>query len=95
VEYEAWEQKVLDIFLEGDEIQTLPVGYKKLLVVLKWVADHFEVGRKYTEREVNAIIAPHYADYCILRREMVDVGLMDRENGIYWRLEWEMPDLGN
>ena len=91
VAYEAWEKKVLDVFVEGERIQAMPTGYKKRLVVLKWMADHFEQDRRYTEREVNEIIERHHGDYCLLRREMVDVGLMDRENGIYWRLPWQMP----
>lgn len=91
VAYEAWEKKVLDVFVEGEAIQAMPTGYKKRLVVLKWLADHFEQDRRYTEREVNEIIERYHWDYCMLRREMVDGGLMDRENGVYWRLAWEMP----
>jgi DNA-binding transcriptional ArsR family regulator len=91
VAYEAWEKKVLDVFVEGETIQAMPTGYKKRLVVLKWLANHFEQDRRYTEREVNEIIEHHHEDYCMLRREMVDGGLMDRENGVYWRLDWEMP----
>jgi DNA-binding transcriptional ArsR family regulator len=90
VPYEAWEKKVLDVFVEGEAIQAMPTGYKKRLVVLKWLADHFEQDRRYTEREVNEIIEHHHEDYCMLRREMVDGGLMNRENGVYWRLDWEM-----
>jgi DNA-binding transcriptional ArsR family regulator len=91
VAYEAWEKKVLDVFVEGETIQAMPTGYKKRLVVLKWLANHFEQDRRYTEREVNEIIEHHHEDYCMLRREMVDGRLMDRENGVYWRLDWEMP----
>jgi DNA-binding transcriptional ArsR family regulator len=90
VAYEAWEKKVLDVFVEGETIQAMPTGYKKRLVVLKWLANHFEQDRRYTEREVNEIIEHHHEDYCMLRREMVDGGLMNRENGVYWRLDWEM-----
>jgi DNA-binding transcriptional ArsR family regulator len=91
VAYEAWERKILDVFVEGETIQAMPTGYKKRLVVLKWLANHFELGRRYPEGEVSEIIARYHEDYCMLRRELVDSGLMDRENGVYWRLAWEMP----
>ena len=89
VEYEAWEQKVLNTFVEGDRVQAIPTGYKKRLALLKWMADHFEMGREYTEPEVNQIIERHHEDYCLFRREMIETGLMAREGGTYWRLEWD------
>jgi predicted transcriptional regulator len=95
VEYDSWERKVLEAFLEGDQITAIPAGYKKSLAVFKWVANRFEMGRRYTEVEVNEIIERHYEDYCMMRREMVDNGLMARDGRTYWRLEWEMPDLAN
>lgn len=93
LQYENWERKILDNYVDGERIKSLPAGYKKRLVVLKWAADHFEFDRKYSEREVNEIIERHHVDYCTLRREMVEEGLMERSEGVYWRLEWEMPDL--
>ncbi len=93
IQYENWERKILNNYVDGERINTLPSGYKKRLVVLKWVADHFEFERKYSEIEVNEIIEQHHVDYCTLRREMVEEGLMERSEGVYWRLEWEMPDL--
>lgn len=92
VEYSAWEQKVLNTFITEDSIQAVPAGYKKWLVVLKWLADHFEEDRKYTEKEVNAIIQEYYADYCLGRRELVEHGLMTRQDGVYWRIPWQMPE---
>jgi hypothetical protein len=93
VEYEVWERKVLDTFLAGDQIEALPSGYKKRLVVLKWLVNHFEEGVRYTEDEVSATIERHHPDYCTLRRELIMNGLMEREDGEYWRIEWQMPEL--
>lgn len=93
VEYDAWEQKVLSNFLEGKRIKAIPTGYKKRLVVLKWLVNHFEEGVRYGETEVNGIIENHHPDYCSLRREFITNGLMERENGVYWRIEWQMPEL--
>ena len=93
VEYDAWERKVLSNFLEGDRIKAIPVGYKKRLAVLKWLVNHFEEGVRYSETEINEIIETHHPDYCTLRREFITNGLMERENGVYRRIEWQMPDL--
>ena len=91
--YQTWERKVLDNFIDGERVNSLPSVYKKRLVVLRWFADHFEPGRKYLEKEVNEIIERHYDDYCTVRREMYEERMMDRAEGIYWRLDWESPNL--
>lgn len=95
VEYDAWERKVLSNFLERDRIKTIPTGYKKRLVVLKWLVSQFVMDVRYPETEVNAIVKRYHSDYCTLRREFVMNGLMDRENGVYWRTEWQMPDFAD
>ena len=92
VEYDAWERKVLHTFLEGDQVKALPMGYKKRLAVLKWLANHFEQGVKYPEQEVNEIITRYYVDYCLIRREFIEEGLMERKDRIYWRVDWQMPE---
>ncbi|MFA7578092.1 MAG: DUF2087 domain-containing protein, partial [Candidatus Muiribacteriota bacterium] len=42
------------------------------------------------EKEVNEIIQKFHEDYCLIRREMVEEGFMDRKDGIYWRREFEI-----
>ena len=93
VEYDLWERKVLDNFLDGGNIKTIPASHKKRLVVLKWLVSYFDEGIQYPEKEVNSIIERHHPDYCTLRREFIINGLMERENDIYWRIKWQMPDL--
>lgn len=95
VEYDLWERKVLDNFLDGGNIKTIPASHKKRLVVLKWLVSYFDEGIQYPEKEVNRIIERHHPDYCTLRREFIINGLMERENDIYWRIKWQMPDLDN
>ena len=93
VEYDLWERNVLDNFLDGGHIKTIPASHKKRLVVLKWLVSYFDEGIQYPEKEVNRIIERHHPDYCTLRREFIINGLMERENDIYWRIKWQMPDL--
>lgn len=90
--FEAWEKKILKSFVRDSRIHAIPVGYKKKLVVLKWLADKFEMGIKYPEKHVNAIINMYHEDHATLRRYLVDFGFMKREEGIYWRINWEMPE---
>lgn len=92
IEYDAWERKVLDVFLEGDRITAIPTGYKKRLVILKWLVSHFEEDVQYSEKQVNEIIQRHNPDYCTFRREFIDNNLMERESGVYWRIAWQMPE---
>lgn len=80
------DQQVLRNFLKDGRLVIIPANRKKLLVVLRWLADQFEVGRQYAEKEVNAIITQYHEDYATLRREMIGHKLMAREKGIYWRL---------
>jgi DNA-binding transcriptional ArsR family regulator len=95
VEFDAWEKKVINNFVKGAQILEIPAGYKKRLVILKWLVDFFEDGRKYTEKEVNEVLSQHHQDFSTLRRELIGNKLMERERGVYWRLVWSMPDLGN
>ncbi len=85
----VWEQKVLQTFLEGDRIKELPSRHKKRLVVLKWLANQFEVGARYSEPEISERLEHYNPDYASLRRYLVDYGLMEREKGVYWRTEPE------
>jgi hypothetical protein len=80
------DDRVLRNYLNEDgRLKTIPSVRKNLIVILKWLAEHFEVGRKYTEKEVNAVILQYHEDYATLRRELIGHQLMQREKGIYWR----------
>jgi hypothetical protein len=87
VEGEAWEKKVLRDFLVNGRLKEIPARPKKRLVVLKWLVDHFERGARYSEAEVNELIKRFHPDYATLRREFIINRLMQRENGVYWRVD--------
>ncbi len=86
MESDAWERKVLKDFFEGVRLKEIPASRKKRTVVLKWLANQFEPGVLYKEGEVNEIIQRHHADASSLRRELIGEKLMQRENGMYWRV---------
>lgn len=86
---DAWERKVLRQSFEGERLKQIPMSRKKRDVVLTWLAGRFEPGRRYPEKELNAIIARHHADYATLRRELINGGWMEREGGVYWLVDGE------
>lgn len=73
------------------KIMALPQKQAKRRLALAYLAEKFEPGRDYTEKEVNALCdAWHtFGDYFVLRRELVDNGFLGREpDGCrYWRRE--------
>ena len=88
---DAWERKVLRDFFDGGRLKEIPASRKKRSVILRWLADRFEVGARYPESAVNATIARHHPDFATLRRELIGAQLMQRENGVYWRVEMPFP----
>ncbi len=85
-EWTAEEAKVLGDFFSNGRLKTIPAQRKKKDIVVRYLAQRFELGRTYTEQEVNFRLLDFHEDYATLRREMVDGKLMRRENGIYERL---------
>lgn len=89
VEGDAWDRKVLRQSFDGDRLKQIPVSRKKRDVVLNWLAGRFAPGVRYIEREVNEIIKRHHEDSATLRRELINGGWMERENGVYWLVDSE------
>ncbi len=88
---DAWERKVLRDFFDGERLKEIPASRKKRAVILRWLADRFEIGAQYPESAVNETIKRHHPDFATLRRELIGAQLMQRENGIYWRVEMPFP----
>lgn len=81
-------RKVLVDYTVGQRLKSIPTKLKKLAVVLVWLATRFEMGRTYTEAEVNAILREHHEDFARLRRELIEAGYLGRERDgrQYWRV---------
>jgi len=80
---EAWERKVLRDFSDGERLKEIPASLKKRQVIVRWLARRFEAGRKYTEPEVNEVLRSYHPDFATLRRELVNMHLLEREGGVY------------
>ena len=79
------EIEVLGRFFSGSRLVTIPGNRSKRLVVLDRLAQEFEPGLRYEEREVNFALQLWHPDYASLRRYLVDEGLLTRAEGVYWR----------
>jgi len=80
------DEAVLRVFVAPDgRLRGVPRRRSKRLVVLDHVARVFEVGRRFSEPEVNAALRAFDDDVAALRRYLVDEGFLSREAGVYWR----------
>ena len=55
------DSQILANFLDGERLMTIPANRKKLLIVLRWLVEKFELDRRYSEKEVSELIALHHA----------------------------------
>jgi hypothetical protein len=60
-------------------IRQIPRQASKLRVILNYLINAFEVGKVYSEKEVNTILKCFNEDVCGLRRDLVDADLLARE----------------
>ena len=80
----AYRKKVIDAFFEYGRLKSIPAQRKKERIVLEEIAKSFEKGKKYSEREVNIIIADYNDDFCTIRRDMISEGILERDKMTYW-----------
>jgi hypothetical protein len=78
-------QPVLRVFVHDGRLAQIPTSHHKRMVVLDWLVQFFEPGRRYTESAVNLIIGQRHPDTAALRRYLVDNDFLDRADGMYWR----------
>lgn len=90
-EWTAEEAEVLARFFTGARLSAIPTQQAKRMVVLERLVQEFEPGIRYEEAEVNFTLQMFYADYAALRRYLIDVGFMDRADGVYWRTGGRYP----
>lgn len=79
------EARILRRYFRGGRLTQIPSQRARLCVVLDRLAQEFDVGSRYSERQVNAILRRFHEDVASLRRFLVDEGFLDRAAGEYWR----------
>jgi len=93
-EPEEREPGSLGRFIRGGRLVAWPAAVADRLLVLNHLAALFEPERRYTEPDVNEVLAAVHADSAAMRRYLVDHGLLKRTHEldnagrsvtIYWR----------
>ncbi len=77
-------------FLDSSgKITQLPQKKKTRVAILTYLSEKFDENRNYTEKEVNTICDQWhtFGDFFLLRRELIDNGLLCRESdgSCYWK----------
>lgn len=85
VDGEAYQKKVLQTFFRRGRLVSIPAQLKKRQIVLEKIAQEFEPGQQYSEREVNMALLDFHDDVATLRRGLIEHGLLVRKAGIYQR----------
>ncbi len=76
---------VLRNFILDGRLVSIPAARGKRRMVLDYLAQSFEPGRVYPERQVNFILGRFHDDFAALRRFLVDEEFLERRGGFYWR----------
>jgi hypothetical protein len=80
---------LLRTFVPDGRLVRLPAKRGRRRLVLEYLAQSFEPGRRFPEREVDAVLRAWCAggevDHVTVRRFLVDEGLLSREHSMYWR----------
>lgn len=78
---------MLRTFVVNGQLTRLPARWKKRMVILRWLVDQLDPDRRYPEQEINDFLRRFYSDVATIRREFIVYRLMDREGGVYWRID--------
>jgi hypothetical protein len=86
------DERTLRRFVGPDgRITTIPAKHTKRLVLLDWLAQDFEPGVRYPERVVDEMLRRRHDDHAALRRYLVEMGFLTREDNVYWRSGGTVP----
>lgn len=87
----------LNKFLDTEgRLTQFPAKKRNKILVLLYLAEKFEEGHNYTEKDINEIIDRYHTfqDKWLLRRELINNGFLDRikDGSKYWKPE-NQPEL--
>jgi hypothetical protein len=73
-------------FWQDGRILRWPAREGRRRLVLSEVVRVFPPSRRMSEAEVDATLRQIWPDHCQLRRALVDYELLNRKDGVYWRV---------
>ena len=78
-------EKIEQFFREDGTLISIPAKSSKRLAVLNRIAGEFSARTKYSEKELNEIVARFHEDTAAIRRYMIENGIMERDReSMYW-----------
>jgi hypothetical protein len=81
----------LHVFMRDGRIAQLPAKMSRRRVLLEEVVQAFEPGVRYPEAAVDDFLRGLHDDHAALRRYLVDEALLERSEGVYWRIGGRSP----
>lgn len=73
-----------EAYFRDGHLLSIPPSAKARKFVLEKIAESFEWGRIYDEKELNTLLKTFHTEAATLRRDMIEQQIMMRENGRYW-----------
>lgn len=72
----------------GLSLRRWPKKQKEKLLLLRRIAELFPTDRRYSEKEVNAVLVKVWADHVDIRRYLIEYGFLERkpDGSEYWRV---------
>jgi hypothetical protein len=82
-------QVIKNYSLPDGRLREIPTQSRKFQAVIRHVAVDIAPGKRYSEKEINELLKRYNEDYAILRRGLVDSGILKREasGASYWKKE--------
>ena len=76
----------IDQFFNPDgTLISIPVKSAKKIAVLLRIAQELSPTTRYSEKDLNAIIATFHHDTAAIRRHMIEYGILERDGeSVYW-----------
>lgn len=72
-----------NFFSKDGRLKQIPSQMKKKLIVLQYIVEKLETGKKYQEKELNEFIKQFHDDFATIRREFIIHQFMYREDSVY------------
>lgn len=82
---ESLEERVLREYIVNNRLRAIPHKPEEREVILHWMADKFEPGRRYTETEVTELVQQYFDKPLTLRRILADNSFLMHTGRQYWR----------
>jgi hypothetical protein len=77
--------QIEQFFRPDGTLIAIPVKSAKKIAVLHRIAEDLAPNVRYSEKELNAIIAKFHDDTAAIRRYMIEYGILERDvESVYW-----------